>query len=111
MNKELLAKCLTVLALENHLVMDGEVWLAPNGVRYVQTTMGYIPVEVEYSTRLRKEMDDLKLQNAHLRSIINNHLRYERVLDRKAYIKIVRILNSRVSDSEKIAEIRKYLNL
>lgn len=111
MNKELIAKCLSIIALENHLVMDGKAWVSPNGVRYVQTMTGYIPAEVEYSARLRAELDDLLLQNAHLKTVINNHLRYERVLDKKAYIKIVRILESRVSDSEKIAQIRKYLKL
>lgn len=110
-----LAKALTVIAYENDLTFNDGVYVAANGERYVATRLGFVPAEQEniriINAKLRNMVDELELEKKSMAKTIKDYFLYERELDTKAFIKIVRILRSRVSSDEKVFQIRKYLNI
>lgn len=111
--RKTLAKALAFVAFFNRLKKDGNAYVSPEGARYVLTDLGFIPATQENlrreNERLTELIEELRLEKKSMMRTISYYHLYERELDTKAYIKIVRILNSRVSDSEKVKQIKKYL--
>lgn len=114
-SRETLAKALAYIAWYNGLKPSNGVFIGKNGDRYVATDLGFVRSVMENATikaqKLEQKVDELLMEKKSLMKTLSYYYLYERVLDNKAYIKIVRILESRVPDSEKIAQIKKYLNV
>ncbi|MDN5291416.1 MAG: hypothetical protein PWQ06_1655 [Anaerophaga sp.] len=114
-NKETLAKAIAYIAWYNDLKPRDGAYVSPDGERFVATKYGLIRAVQENAQvkakKLEQKVSELSMEKKSLMKTLNYYYLFERVLDDKAFIKIVRIIESRVPDSEKILQIKKYLNL
>lgn len=115
MKKEYLAQIMAAIAFETGLhVKDGKYY-DEDGNQWVIGKHGFIPViqhnlEIE-NKKLATELEDLRILYKDLKSRYSITVLHERVVDSKSFAKIARILISRVDDSEKVKELKKYLNI
>jgi len=113
--RERLAQILTALANETGLKVEGGKFFDEEGEQYVIGKHGFIRAE-QYALdlqvkKLSEELSDLTIMYNDLKKRYALVVLHERVLDKKSIAKVAKIIMSRVNDTEKIKQIKKYLNI